>query len=155
MTKAIAPELSAAWRTLKNFAFTTKGSHCRPQPWESELAQAIDVLDNSDFMVPVEDAAHEADATPRTPVVIENNGPLFQARGADDRIWSTATTYKRVEEHLAELPISFIVCGPEELATPALDPAEWGDTTREDMARHQRGTCGCGAPGVHGVDHQD
>lgn len=77
MTKPITPEMSAAWRTLQAAA---KGAY-RLQP---DVRDAINVLDNSDFMVPVEDA--ELETTP---------------------------------------------------SAPALDPAEWGDTTREDIARRQ------------------
>lgn len=96
MTKPVTPEMVAAWRTLQNFALTTKGTHRRPLPWESELAQAIDVLDNSDFMVPIQDAELDTE---------------------NDRL--KAAGY-------------LVIKGDE-----PLDPAEWGDTTREDIARHQ------------------
>lgn len=91
MTKPITPELSAAWRTLQNFR--------TGQSTDKEIADAIDVLDNSDFMVPVEDAELDTE---------------------NDRL--KAAGY-------------LVIKGDE-----PLDPAEWGDTTRQDMARHQATT---------------
>lgn len=80
----ITPEMVAAWRTLQNAA----ADAYRLQP---QVRDAINVLDNSDFMVPIEDA---------------EDGPKASQSGdinADD----------------------------------TLDPGEWGDTTRADMAAHQ------------------
>ena len=51
----ITPEMIAAWRKLRNFAYCTRGV-AAPQPWETELVGAIDVLDNSDYMVPIEES---------------------------------------------------------------------------------------------------
>lgn len=48
MTKSITPEMIAAWRTLQAYA-------CGG-PETSGVINAINVLDNSDFMVPIENA---------------------------------------------------------------------------------------------------
>lgn len=90
MTKPITPEMSAAWRTLQAAA---KGAY-RLQP---EVRKAINIIDNSDFMVPIEDAELE-------------------------------TEHDRLKE------AGYLVIKSGE----ALDPAEWGDTTRQDIA-HRHG----------------
>lgn len=58
MTQQITPEMIAAWRKLQNFAYCTRGA-AKPQPWKTELVEAIDALDNSNFMVPIEEAGEE------------------------------------------------------------------------------------------------
>ena len=52
MTKPITPEMIAAWRTLQ--AFAERNRHNTSIDYLKEAADAIDVLDNSDFMVPIE-----------------------------------------------------------------------------------------------------
>lgn len=131
MSRQITPEMIAALDTLLAGA---RGAY-RVSP---EVRDAINVLDNADFFTPITDARDELEnAAPRTPIVIEEHGPLIQARDANGRIWSTATTPAKVISHLRELDTPFIIVSPEELGIPPLDPAEWGDTTREDMVRHQ------------------
>lgn len=106
MTKPITPEMIAAWRKLRNFAYCTRGV-AAPQPWETELVGAIDVLDNSDYMVPIEEAGECGDTSaglPEPPCSLDKPCPI----------------------HEDDMPVG------------SLDPAEWGDTTREDMARHQK-----------------
>lgn len=80
----VTPEMIEAWRTLQNAA---AGAY-RLQP---QVRDAINVLDNSNFMVPIEDTEYESKAA--------QSGDI----NADD----------------------------------TLDPGNWGDTTREDMAAHQ------------------
>jgi hypothetical protein len=63
MGQKITPELSAAWRTLQSFA--AQNRHAISMVGVNaaeEVAKAIDVIDNSDFMVPVEEAG-DADVT--------------------------------------------------------------------------------------------
>lgn len=61
----ITPEMIAAWRTLQAWARDIK-SEMYPSEADRQAADAIDVLDNSDFMVPIEraekfcDVAHHA-----------------------------------------------------------------------------------------------
>lgn len=58
MDKPITPEMIAAWRTLQSFA--ERNRHNTSIDYLKEAADAIDVLDNSDFMVPIEDAEGDA-----------------------------------------------------------------------------------------------
>lgn len=147
MTVRITPEMITAWRMLQNYAAKLP-RYVNPTTEEKALAEAINVLDNSNWMVPIQDAAaDDDDNAPHVLVVIEKNGPLFQARGVDNRLWSTATTYGKVEENLAEREERFLIVSPEEMRVAKLHPAEWGDTTREDMARHQRETATLAAEG--------
>lgn len=81
----ITPEMMRAWADLQGFAKTVR-KYVNATSLERAVSDAIDVLDDSDFMVPIEEAANEAE---------------------------TAAQFA------------------------AADPAEWGDTTAEDMARHQ------------------
>lgn len=137
MTIHITPEMIAAWRTLQAYGAKIP-RYVNPTAEEREVADAINVLDNSDWMVPIEEAGavEETDA-PRVLAVIEEDGSRFRARGADDKIWATAATYDEVAKHLTERPEFFLIVTHEELRIAALHPAEWGDTTRADMARHQ------------------
>ena len=93
MPKPITPEMIAAWRTLQDFA-----RHARPN---SPVKKAIDVLDISDFMVPIERAEDERRPIPQISTQSAMTGKIYRSD------------------------------------IQPLDPAEWGDTTREDMARHQ------------------
>lgn len=138
MTKPITPEMIAAWRTLQEFALAVRQERA-PHHMDAKAAEAIDLLDNSDWMVPIEEAGYEADNdSPRVLVAIEENGRLFQARGADNRVWSAATTYDQVTQNLAERPELFLIVTQEELRIAALHPGVWGNTTPADMARHQQ-----------------
>lgn len=132
MSEPITREMFDAWETLQRFA--------RRAPL-SDMARAIDVLDNSDFMAPIVNefiCGDQSAALPepscdldkpcpvhdvRTPVAIEQVGPLFQARGADGKVWSTATTYNLVEEHLSEQATMFIIVGSEELGGDDAHPS--------------------------------
>ena len=57
MSKPITPEMIAAWRTLQ--AFARDHSRNSLNELSREAAEAVNVLDNSDFMVPIENAEHE------------------------------------------------------------------------------------------------
>lgn len=57
VSKPITPEMIAAWRTLQ--AFARDHSRNSLNELSREAAEAVNVLDNSDFMVPIEDAEHE------------------------------------------------------------------------------------------------
>lgn len=58
MTNRITPEMIAAWRTLQEFSRVLKQERS-PHHLDEGAAKAIDVLDNSDFMVPIEEAGDE------------------------------------------------------------------------------------------------
>lgn len=94
----ITPEMIEAWKTLQEVTYTIK-RFVAPTAMEKRMIEAVDILDNSDFMVPIEEAGREAEA----------------AHDCD------TLGHLRCSENTARL-----------------GPAEWGDTTREDMARHQR-----------------
>lgn len=98
MTKPITPEMIAAWRTLQAWALAVKRENY-PAEVDVQAAEAIDVLDNADYMVPLERAEEAA-----------------SGEGPDVADWNS----------------------PEDAVYDQPDPAEWGDTTRDDMARHQR-----------------
>lgn len=70
MSKPITPEMIAAWRTLQEFAQTI-----RAEPLVGEKVrkaqEAVDVLDNSDFMVPIEEAEESVVRVPLSDL----NGP--------------------------------------------------------------------------------
>jgi len=113
MTKPITPELVAAWRTLQGFAERFRDN--TSIVGLAETAKAIDVIDNSDFMVP-----------------IENEGLCtYQVGGG----------YHSPPEYCeAEIDGASEYCPKHQAlvdAEPEPDPAEWGDTTREDMDAHQ------------------
>jgi DNA-binding MarR family transcriptional regulator len=59
VSKPITPEMIAAWRTLQEFADPRTPRVLSPYQQEQRLIEAVNVLDNSDFMVPIEDAEHE------------------------------------------------------------------------------------------------
>lgn len=97
----ITPEMAEAWSTLQKYSATVR-QFLAPTMMERAVCWAIDTLDNSDFMVPVEEA------------------------GCEDRQTDhdcDALGHPRCSDY-----------------TAPLEPAEWGDTTREDMARHQQNT---------------
>lgn len=101
MTTNITPKMIEAWRTLQSYAEKLP-RYVNPTAEETALADAINVLDNSDFMVPIQDAGECGDIStglPETPCDLDKPCPVHDAA--------------------------------------PLDPAEWGDTTRADMAGHQ------------------
>lgn len=59
MTTRITPEMIAAWRTLQESSRNMK-KYVNLAPHERRLMKAIDVLDNSDYMVPIERAEEDA-----------------------------------------------------------------------------------------------
>lgn len=102
MTKPITPEMIAAWRTLQAYAEKLP-RYVNPTTEETALADAIRILDNSDYMAPIQDAGECGDisaALPEPPCDLDKPCPVHDAA--------------------------------------PLDPAEWGDTTREDIARRQQ-----------------
>jgi hypothetical protein len=58
--RPITPEMIDSWQTLQGWARAVKveGS---PLEIDRRAAQAINILDNSGFMAPIEEAAEEAD----------------------------------------------------------------------------------------------
>lgn len=50
----ITPEMAAAWRTLQ--AFALRNRHNPSIGGLAEAAAAVDTLDNSDYMVPIEES---------------------------------------------------------------------------------------------------
>lgn len=101
----ITPEMIAAWRTLQAWALDVRAETGTSEA-DSRAAEAIDVLDDSDFMVPIERAG-EGEGAEQHPI------PQISTQ--------CAMTGKMYRSDIQPL-----------------DPAEWGDTTRADMARHQR-----------------
>lgn len=95
----ITPEMIEAWKTLQEVTYTIK-RFVAPTAMEKRMIEAVDILDNSNFMVPIEEVRNEME---------------------------TAAQFLHNEEN-----------GYDVLEAERPDPAEWGDTTREDMARHQR-----------------
>jgi hypothetical protein len=117
MTQQITPEMVAAWRTLQAFALRVRqGSH----QLAAEAAEAVDALDNSNFMVPIE----------------ETGLCTYQVGGG----------YGSLPEYCeAEIEDDQEYCPKHQRLADAdsqLDPGEWGDTTRADMAGHQSGSQG-------------
>lgn len=53
MSSKITPEMVAAWSVLQNFATVVRAT-TNPTAGELAVMEAINVLDNSDFMVPIE-----------------------------------------------------------------------------------------------------
>lgn len=142
MSEPITREMFDAWGTLQEAASAIhRTDEYEVTSYEKKVANAIDVLDNSDFMAPIVNefiCGDQSAALPepscdldkpcpvhdvRTPVAIEQVGPLFQARGADGKVWSTATTYNLVEEHLSEQATMFIIVGSEELGGDDAHPS--------------------------------
>ena len=137
--KPITPEMIAAWRTLQDAAATHRVSE--------GVVRAINTIDDSDFMVPIEDAGICGDQSaglPEPPCDLDKPCPVHDA--------GLGQTYdtprcKHCSDPLNEKGGDLITgetfCGANpgndqhEPETP-LDPAEWGDTTRADMARHQK-----------------
>jgi hypothetical protein len=54
----ITPEMIAAWSTLQDYALTVR-QFANATMGERKVADAIDVLDNSNFLVPIEEARDE------------------------------------------------------------------------------------------------
>lgn len=125
MTRPITREMFDAWETLQEFA--------RRAPL-SDLARAIDVLDNSDFMAPIVneficgdqsaglpeppcdlDKPCPVHDTP-TPVAIVPYNGMFRATYGDGRTWTVGSTREEIERELAEGDAHFIIVTPEELA---------------------------------------
>lgn len=119
MTKPITPEMIAAWRTLQ--AFAERARNNTVIGGLAEAAEAIDVLDNSDFMVPIEDAGL---------CTYQVGGGYHSPPEYCEAEFDGVDEYCPKHQAVAD-------------ADSQLDPAEWGDTTRADMARHQKGD---GAP---------
>lgn len=130
MTTNITPEMTAAWRTLQDFA-----RHAEPN---NPVKKAIDVLDDSDYMVPIERA--EEGAT--SPVPGESIDPgASHGRGKCSRcghprvpLTAEGLTMYHGDVKSGQGDCLGSLYSPEK----SLDPADWGDTTREDMTRHQR-----------------
>lgn len=61
-TVPITPEMIAAWHTLQNWARAVR-AETYPQEIDLKAAKAIDVLDNANWMVPIERAEEEREAT--------------------------------------------------------------------------------------------
>lgn len=73
MTTNITPEMVAAWRTLQDFARSANPT--------SPVKKAIDVLDNSDFMVPIEEAGECGDTSaglPEPPCDLDKPCPVHE-----------------------------------------------------------------------------
>lgn len=112
MTQQITPEMVAAWRTLQEFARSCADSSTISIT--QSAIEAIDVLDNSDFMVPIEEAGDEERPIPQITTQSAMTGGIHRSQ------------------------------------IQPLDPGEWADTTREDMARRQREERGPGEGVVYG-----
>ena len=179
MTNPITPEMIAAWRTLQQWA---RAVCAEPSPLEIDkaAAKAIDVLDNSDFMVPIEEAGlctYQVGGGYNSPpeyceLEIEGTDeycPRHQKLADADSALDPGETndpgaphgrgkcphcgYPRVPLTPQGLTMYHgdVTSGQGDclgsLQAPEqpLDPAEWGDTTREDMARRQQEeSCRCG-----------
>ena len=136
MNKPITSEMIAAWRTLQ--AFAERNRHNTSIDYLKEAAHAIDVLDNSDYMVPIEEAEEEV-ASPvlgESPDLGAPHGRGKCPHCGHPRVPLTAEglTMYHGDVKSGQGDCLGSLCSPEQ----PLDPAEWGDTTREDMARHQR-----------------
>lgn len=97
MTINITPEMIVAWHTLQAYAEDGSG--------DSHVIRAINIIDNSDFMVPIQDAAEKAeyDALPATRVAIVGDGPLFRAYTLDDEGAECTLVWGETHEMVAQL----------------------------------------------------
>jgi hypothetical protein len=159
-----------AWQTLQEFAVAIRQEQT-PHHRDVEAAKAIDILDNSDFMVPIEDEFICGDTSAglpeppcnldkpcpvhdvRTVVAIVKLRPtLFQAQGADGRVWATATTYKLVEEHLGEQDTMFRIVTPEELKASEPDPCPIHPDEPDDAGCGEEADAARMMAGLRGID---
>lgn len=115
----VTPEMIEAWKTLQEVTYTIK-RFVAPTAMEKRMIEAVDILDNSDFMVPIEEAGREAEAG-------HDCGTLGHLRCSDytASIGEAANSLEHNTEN-----------GYDVLRAERPDPAEWGDTTCEDMTRH-------------------
>jgi hypothetical protein len=103
--------------TIKETTMTTL-SERSPHPAIAEQIEAVSILRNFALIVPR--------------FVNPTAGELAVARAINDL--DNADLFAALDEARDNLD-----------GAPAVDPAEWGDTTREDMARHQQADiCRCG-----------
>lgn len=142
MSQPITREMFDAWETLREAAASIGSTdEFEATSFERNVANAINVLDASCFLEPIVNKFVCGDASAglpeppcdlekpcpvhdvRMPVAIEQVGPLFQARGADGKVWSTATTYDLVGEHLSEQATMFIIVTSEELGGDDAHPS--------------------------------
>lgn len=109
----ITPEMMSAWETLQSFAKTVP-RYVNATALERSVADAIDVLDDSDFMAPIDEAVNEREMAAQFAADSPNDSTIRPCRCGGS----------------LNGEVGGIGCAET-------DPAEWGDTTREDMARHQ------------------
>ena len=130
MSRPTIEEQIKALAVLRHFVGTTEAY---ANNVTEDAALAIEVLDKASVFAALDQERDEREATtdaPRVLIVIEKLcATLFQAQGADGKIWATATTRKKVEERLTERPELFMVVSPEELAAAA-GPGQTYDTPR-------------------------
>jgi hypothetical protein len=127
----ITPEMIDAVETL--LSFRTDSST------DEQVAAAIDVLDNANLFVPITDARDEEDERyARTMaslrgIDLDDRYPKGDENGIIGTSGGAGFLANRSNLTRDSADRQHWVGG----GGTGLDPAEWGDTTREDMARHQ------------------
>lgn len=117
MPKPTMDEQIKALYTLRVFVTLVK-AETSPLEIDVKAVEAFELLDRADIFADIDDEIGAREAmVDRTPVAIVKLRPtLFQAQGADGRVWATGTGYAQVEQRLEESDAWFIIVSPEELS---------------------------------------